>query len=168
MNGMAMWRASRLALVVFLTALLTACASFKPAPPEVSILSVRVLEMGFSEQKFGILLRLHNPNGREFVLNKLSYELELAGSPFARGQLTTAVTLPAMGETSVEVPANMRLGDFLNSAAGKLLAGGGPDGRGELDYRLFGTAQIDDMWSAPFEKKGVIDLFKAAARKTKN
>lgn len=168
MNGMVMWRASRMALVVLLAALFAACASFKPAPPEVSILSVRVLEMGFAEQKFGILLRVHNPNRREFVLNKLSYELELAGSPFARGQLTTAITLPANGETSIEVPANMRLGDFLNSSAGKLLAGGGPAGRSELDYRLFGTAQIDDTWSAPFEKKGLIDLFKAAERKNKS
>ena len=167
MSGVAMWRASRLALVVAVAALLAGCASLKPVPPEVSILSVRVLEMGFSEQKFGLLLRVRNPNSREFVLNRLNYELELAGSPFARGQLTTALTLPANGETSVEVPANMRLGDFLNSAAGRLLAGGGPAGRGELDYRLFGTARVDDMWSAPFEKKGLIDLFKAAERKSK-
>lgn len=140
------------------------CASLKPQAPEVSIDSVRLLEMGFAEQKFGILLRVRNPNDREFMLNKLDYQLELSGSPFARGQLDRAVSLAAKGETLIEVPANMRLGDFLNSAAGKLLAGAGPSGRGELDYRLFGTARIDDSWSAPFERKGKIDLFKAALR----
>lgn len=151
-------------LLLVLFGVMAACASLKPAPPEVSILSVRVLEMGFSEQKFGILLRLRNPNSREFVLNKFSYQLDLAGQPFARGQLDAQVTLAASAETTIEVPANMRLADFLNSPAGKLLAGGGPAGRGELDYRLFGTANIDATWSAPFEKKGKIDLFKAAER----
>lgn len=154
-------------LVLALFGVLAACASLKPAPPEVSILSVRVLEMGFSEQKFGILLRLRNPNSREFVLNKFSYQLELAGQPFARGQLDTQVTLPASAETTIEVPANMRLADFLGSPAGKLLAGAGQAGSGELDYRMFGTANIDDTWSAPFEKKGKIDLFKAAERAKK-
>lgn len=140
------------------------CASLKPQAPEVSIDSVRLLEMGFAEQKFGILLRVRNPNEREFMLNRLDYQLEVSGQPFARGQLERAVSLAAKGETLIEVPANMRLGDFLNSAAGKLLAGAGPSGRGELDYRLFGTARIDDSWSAPFERKGKIDLFKAAPR----
>lgn len=152
-----------LAGLVLLVAI-AGCASFKPQAPEVSIDSVRLLEMGFAEQKFGILLRVRNPNDREFMLNKLDYQLELSGHPFARGQLDRAVALAAKGETLIEVPANMRLGDFLNSAAGKLLAGAGPSGRGELDYRLFGTARIDDAWSAPFERRGKIDLFKAAAR----
>lgn len=147
---------------ILIGALLGACASFKPQAPEVTIESVRLLEMGFSEQKFSILLRVGNPNNRDFVLNKLTYQLDLSGQPFARGEFDRTVTLPAKGQAMLEVPANMRLGDFLNSAAGKLLAGGGPAGRGEIDYRLSGSARIDDAWSAPFDRKGKIDLFKAA------
>lgn len=154
----------RLFFLLLLAGLLGACASLRPEPPEVAIDSVRLLEMGFAEQKFGILLRVRNPNGREFVLNQLDYQLELSGQPFARGQLDSAVTLPALGETLVEVPANMRLADFLNSPAGKLLSGGGPSGRGEIAYRLFGSARIDDTWEAPFERQGKIDLFKAFDR----
>ena len=154
--------AVRLFAACGLAVLLAACASFKPAPPVVTIESVRLLEMGFSEQKFILLLRVGNPNQREFVLNKLSYQFDLSGQPFARGHFEQAVTLPALGEVMIEVPADMRIGDFLRSAAGKLLAGGGPAGRGEIDYRLSGSARIDDAWSAPFDRKGKIDLFKAA------
>ena len=154
----------RLVVLALLVAFFAGCASLRPEAPEVSIDSVRLLEMGFAEQKFGIRLRVRNPNSREFVLNKLDYVLELSGSPFARGQLDRSVQLPARGETVIEVPANMRLNDFLNSAAGKLLAGAGPSGRGQLDYRLIGTAQIDDTWNAPFERRGTISLFKNGDR----
>lgn len=151
-------------LVLVLAALLVVfsggCASLKPEAPEVSIDAVRLLEMGFAEQKFAVRLRVRNPNNREFVLDRLDYVLELSGSPFARGRLDRSVSLPARGETVIEVPANMRLNDFLNSAAGKLLSGAGPSGRGQLDYRLVGTAQVDGTWNAPFERKGTISLFK--------
>lgn len=156
-----LWRVWAL---VFLVGLFAGCASLKPQAPEVSIDSVRLLEMGFAEQKFGIRLRVRNPNNREFLLNKLDYRLELSGSPFARGQLERPVRLPALGETVIELPANMRLADFFNSAAGKLLAGAGPSGRGQIDYRLVGTAQIDDAWDAPFDRKGTINLFKNGER----
>lgn len=154
----------RLVVPGLLALLFAGCASLKPQAPEVSIESVRLLEMGFSEQKFGIRLRVRNPNNREFLVNKIDYRLELSGSPFARGQLDRPVRLPARGETVIEVPANMRLADFFNSAAGKVLAGAGPSGRGQIDYRLFGTAQIDDAWDAPFDRKGAISLFKNGER----
>ena len=144
---------------------LAGCASLKPKPPEVSILSVRLLEMGFSEQKLGIVVRIHNPNDREFQLNQLDYQLELGGHPFARGALAREVVLPASGETVIEIPAQIRLASFLGSAVGKLLTGEGPAGRGELDYRLYGSARIDNVWSAPFEKAGRIELFKPADAK---
>lgn len=153
-------RVFALVLAALLAVFSAGCASLKPEAPEVSIDAVRLLEMGFAEQRFAIRLRVRNPNNREFVLNKLDYVLELSGSPFARGQLDRAVRLPARGETVIEVPANMRLRDFLNSAAGKLLSGAGPSGRGQLDYRLIGTAQVDDAWNAPFERRGTISLFK--------
>ena len=152
-------------LWVFVAAIIvSACASFKPLPPQLSIVSVRPTELSFSEQKFGVLLRIRNPNQRDFVLNKLDYQLELSGAPFATGLLNQAATIPALGESVIEVPVSMRLFDFLNSAVGGLLAGSGPPGKGELEYRLTGTALLDGLWSVPFEKIGQVDIGKVLNR----
>lgn len=147
----------RWAMLTVLAVLLSACATLRPQPPEVSVRAVRLLSAGFAEQNLAIVLKIENPNRREFVLSELDYQLELGGNPFARGRLERQVTLPANAETEVEVPAKTRLADFLGSSAGKLLLGAAS---GKLDYRLSGTARIDGLWSGPFDRRGSLDLFR--------
>ena len=151
-------------LLVWATVLMTACASLRPEPPQLSVISVRPVEMGFAEQKFAVLLRIHNPNRRDFVLNKLDYRLEVDGQAFARGVLDKVLTLPAEGDAVVELPVAMRLGEFLTSAVGQLLVGGGPAGKGQMNYQLIGNALIDGLWAVPFDKKGVFDFSKVLDR----
>lgn len=147
------------AVALLMLAMLGACASLKPRQLQVSVISIRLLEAGFAEQKFGLSLEVQNPNGREYVINRLECELEVAGAPFARGTFNRQVVLAADGRTVLELPVKMRLKEFLNTAGGRLLAGVGPAGKGEISYRLQGSALVDGVWLIPFERTGMIDLF---------
>ena len=143
---------------LLLLLVLGACASLKPKQLQVSVVSVRLLEAGFAEQKFGLTLEVLNPNGREYVINRLDCQLEVAGAPFARGTFNRDIVLAADGRTVVELPVKMRLKEFLNTAGGRLLAGIGPAGKGEISYRLQGSALVDGVWVIPFDRTGMIDL----------
>jgi LEA14-like dessication related protein len=147
------------ALAVTIALGLGACAALKPKPPEVSLSSVRLVEIGLAEQRFILVLRVQNPNGRDFTISGLAYEAEVGGKPFANGVSNQRTVLAAYGETLLEVPATARLAHLFKGLLGGLDALlGGKDGAGELDYRVHGTIEVDGFGALPFDRKGKVKM----------
>lgn len=146
-----------LALVLMLC-LIAACAAFRPRPLEVSLHSLRPLEIGLSEQRFMLLLRVDNPNSRDLVVTGLEYQAEIAGKPFARGVSNRRFVLAAQGETLIELPASVRLSQLVDGLLGRLdalLFGKGAER--DIDYRIVGTVTVEAYGALDFARSGKVN-----------
>lgn len=137
------------ALFVLLSAFalfIAGCAALRPQAPEVALESVKLSRVSLREQHFDLVLRVKNPNAREFVLNALSYNIEVGGKPFAQGLSGQRVLLAAEGETLVELPGIANVGSVFSSLLDGILGG-------EVEYRVFGYADFEGFGRLPFDKK---------------
>jgi len=142
-------------LCLGVASLLSACAGlpFGLEAPEVMISDVRLLDVGLLEQRFGLSLRLLNPNDRDIAIEGLRFTVEINGKTFARGVSAQSVTLPRLGEAVIEVSAVSALTDVIRqwSVLSK--------GREVLDYRIYGSLLTGAMpGTLPFDRVGSIEL----------
>lgn len=137
------------ALLVFfcmLALFVTGCAALRPQAPEVALEAVRLSRVSLREQQFDLVLRVKNPNGREFVLNALSYNIEVGGKPFAQGLSGQRVLLAADGDTLVTLPGIANVGSVFGTLLDGVLGG-------EVEYRVFGYADFEGFGRLPFDRK---------------
>ena len=78
----------RLLVVVLL---LTACASVRPLPPEVSLLSLKLDNLTLSHAILSADLSLYNPNDFPLDIEKVAYSLSLQDIQVAQGQSANKV-----------------------------------------------------------------------------
>ncbi len=135
-------------------ALLGGCAgsAFRPLKPEVTVADIRAEGGNLLEQRFLLTLRVTNPNRFEIPVEGVSFTLDVAGEPFARGVGNKPVTIPAMGEALVEVKATAGL-------AGLVLRQFKNLGRGldKLEYRLQGRLVSGSFGAYDFDQRGELD-----------
>lgn len=88
-------------------ALLAGCNALPPAnlePPRLRFSDLRIEELGLSEIRFILAVNTENPNRVDIPLRNIDFALDLLGRPFADGTvLDRAVTLPALGESTIPV-----------------------------------------------------------------
>ena len=146
-------RSVRSILLLLAAGLLAACATFRPEPPEVRLADVGIERIGLFEQTYRLGLRLRNPNDRALAIESLTFDLSLAGRPFADGVSADGVDIPAGGEARVELEVRSDLGrvlDVLQAFA---------EGERDLPYRLEGEARLGGLGLAvPFERDGRLAL----------
>jgi len=98
-------------LLLYCTVILTACSLFGgyQETPRVSLVSIQPIEMGLLEQRYGLQLRILNPNDNEIPIKGLSYSIEINGHEFAYGVSRQPVTIPPFSEAllDVEVVSNL-------------------------------------------------------------
>lgn len=78
--------------------MLSACASLRPEPPEVSLLSLQLENLTLSHAIMSADLNLYNPNDFTLDIKQAVYSLSLQGIQVAQGQSATGVRI-ASGET---------------------------------------------------------------------
>jgi LEA14-like dessication related protein len=71
--------------------------------PEVSLRGVRMTQMGLLSQQTEIALQLKNPNPVPLPVKAVRYKIVLAGLQVANGETTDAFTVPAKGETDINL-----------------------------------------------------------------
>ena len=138
-------------LVLLLSTLLGACASMSAykETPRVSLVSIEPREIELLEQHFGIRLRIMNLNDVPIPVEGLSYALEINGREFAYGVSRQAVSIPAYGETTVDVEV---VSSFLKVMQ-QLQQMEGTDG--SLTYRLSGKIGLaNSSGTLPFDYHG--------------
>lgn len=137
-------------------ALAASCAMVgEVEPPLVSLADLKLGRMGIFEQEARITLRLRNPNNEAMPLDGAKFNIKLNGEPFARGVSNESVTIPRLGEATMDATMVVSTFDVLNQflAMGNLQA---------LTYELDGTAYYSGLGfmrrSAPFSQTGKLKL----------
>lgn len=130
--------------------MLGACGGLKTQvkPPSVSLAGIKVVEVGFFEQRFGFMLRVQNPNDFDIPLTGMHFELEVNGQPFARGVNNTPVTVPRLSEEVIEVTGICTLSSILQQVSGL------PTGEKGLKYRIKGRLATDSLGWLNFNESG--------------
>ena len=114
-------------------ATLTACSLFGgyQETPRVSLVSIQPIEMGLLEQRYGLQLRILNPNDKEIPVKGLSYSIEINGHEFAYGVSRQPVTIPPFSEALLDVEVVSNLLNILQQFQEM-------SGENSLKYRLRG------------------------------
>lgn len=122
-------------------------------PPEVSVADLRLLDVGLFEQRFGLRLRVLNPNDAELPIDGLSFAIELNGKPFAKGVSNQTLTVPRLSEAMLDVEA-------VSSLTGLLRQFGAMAKRQDrIDYRIHGTLYTGRLFGGvPFDQRGEVDF----------
>ena len=135
---------------------LGACSSMLPKleAPELSIVRVDVIKADLSEQQLRVRMSVRNPNDRSLSVRGITYEMQVAGQPFAHGESEKNFEVPALGSSEFD------LGVTANAAGAmlKLLSGG--KSLETIEYRMVGKVSLATglIRSIPFEKKGEFRL----------
>lgn len=149
---------SRLRQLLFFgfTLLVAACGiTGDVEPPMVSLADLRIERMGLFEQEARVTLRLRNPNDADLPLNGAKFAIRLNGEPFARGVSNESITVPRLGEATMDALMTVSTFDVLNQFLGL-------GNTQNLTYELEGTAYYSGLGlirrSTPFSQTGQLKL----------
>ena len=143
-------------LLLAIVALLSACASLSPVTkPEVAITRINVGASNGLQQQLLVGLQVSNPNSFALNLGKLRYQMDLAGSQLASGTFNDAISIPANGQTQIEVPVGINLLSGIGLLRSVLSSTGG-----DLEYELRMTADVGNfgLGDMTLSKKGFVGI----------
>lgn len=134
---------------------MTSCATLTSSlePPTVTLAGIDLKELGLFEQRFVLRLRLQNPNNITLPIAGMRYDLAINDQDFARGVSEQVVSVPAFGETMLDVDVTSNLQNVLDQLAPKKKS------TEQLRYQLRGhVGVLNRSLKLPFEYNGNIDL----------
>lgn len=139
-------------VTLWLAVMLTGCAAWQ-TPLEtlhVTLVDLRMLDMTLFEQRYGLKIRLQNPNPVELPITGMNFRLDVNDSELGRGVSDQPVTVPAYGEAVVEINLTSNLVRIFDQIRG-LESGKGQN----LRYRLAGGISVANrMGKLPFDYQG--------------
>ena len=143
---------SKTILLLYCTATLTACSLFGGYQEtlRVSLVSIQPIEMGLLEQRYGLQLRILNPNDKEIPVEGLSYSIEINGHEFAYGVSRQPVTIPPFSEALLDVEVVSNLLNIMQQF--QEISG---ESSNSLKYRLRGKISLaKSLAKLPFNVEG--------------
>jgi LEA14-like dessication related protein len=149
----------RRALLVLLAVLVSGCAGLGAYrdPPRVSLVSIQPKEMGVLEQRYGLQLRILNPNDTALPVKGMQYSLEINDREFAYGVSRQPVTIPAYGEALLDVDVVSSLLSVLQQ-----LQEANTGKQESLKYRLSGSLSLENHpGKLPFDYRGELNYLPA-------
>jgi len=127
-------------LIVAASLSFSACSNIPtstPIAPTVKLKSVDPVKLGFREQELAFLLDVNNPNSYDLSIQSLSFIAKLEDNEVARGLSTDRVTLPALGNTVVEIIVSTRIDRVL----ARLLLLANPE-KDSVNYDISGFVKL--------------------------
>jgi LEA14-like dessication related protein len=94
---------TRLAMACAAVILLSGCAVMHLQAPAISLTSVELTDVQIDQQRFTVQLHVQNPNDRPLPIKSVSCTLDVEGVEVGQGQSTAPFTVPANGESDVEM-----------------------------------------------------------------
>ena len=123
-------------------------------PPRVNVVGLEKLPGEGMELRFGVKLRVQNPNASAIEYDGLSVELDLNGRALASGVSADKGTVPRFGETVITVPVSVSA----VAAMRQLLAFADGTARAELPYAVRGRLGGGVFGSVRFASEGSLKL----------
>ncbi len=156
-------RARWLVMSLMLT-VVAGCASMIQqvmAKPELRLTQMQLMEANLMQQRYRLTLEIKNPNPLPLPVDKIRYQILLAGKEFASGETVQAFRVPANGETTVDLDVSTNLTQFMGHLSRVL---SGP--LDKLDYAISGEVAtgIAVLGVVPFQRKGEIPFNKPVAQ----
>lgn len=134
--------------------LVSGCAAFAPQvdPPYVSLADLRITNIGLFEQRYGLQLRIQNPNPSELPISGMDFRVTFNDVEFGRGVSHQSVTVPAYGEALLNVDMVSNVSRLIDQLKEVEL------GRSEgMRYRITGGLSLNHRTGKiPFEYRGEI------------
>ena len=146
---------TKIFLLLYCAATLTACSLFGgyQETPRVSLVSIQPIEMGLLEQRYGLQLRILNPNDKEIPVEGLSYSIEINGHEFAYGVSRQPVTIPPFSEALLDVEVVSNLLNVMQQF--QEISG---ESSNSLKYRLRGKISLaKSLAKLPFNVEGELN-----------
>jgi LEA14-like dessication related protein len=143
---------TKIILLLCCTLTLTACSFFGgyQETPRVSLVSIQPIEMGLLEQRYGLQLRILNPNDNDIPVKGLSYSIEINGHEFAYGVSRQPVTIPPFSEALLDVEVVSNLLNVMRQF--QEMSG---ENSNSLKYRLRGKISLaKSLAKLPFNVEG--------------
>ncbi len=143
-------------LIATAALLLCACAALNPiAKPEVAITHINLGVANGLQQQLLVGLQLSNPNRFALELGRLRYEMTLAGSKLASGSFNEAISVPANGQSNIEVPVGINLLSGFGLLRNVLSSAGA-----DLEYELKLSADVGNfgLGDMTVVKQGVVGI----------
>jgi LEA14-like dessication related protein len=148
-------RPYRCAALALLAVLVSGCAGLGAyrEPPRVSLVSIQPREMGVLEQRYGLKLRIMNPNDTALPVAGMQYSLQINDREFAYGVSRQPVSIPAYGEAVLDVDVVSNLLSVLRRLQEESTAK-----PGSLTYRLSGSLSLENrIGTLPFDYHGELN-----------
>ncbi len=127
-------------------------ATGKVAPPEVAFQGLTIYPPESQCWPLSARLQLTNPNSEPMRILGYDYEFSVEGADLVQGESVAAVTLPAGGESLVEVPILLKLNAVPKALKALLL-------QDRLKYELAGGVRLASVLGGlkvPFRFRGEI------------
>ena len=127
-------------------------ASGKMAPPEVAFQGLTIYPPESQCWPLSARLQLTNPNPEPMRILGCDYEFSVEGADLVQGESVAAITLPAGGESLVEVPILLKLNAVPKALKALLL-------QDRLKYELAGGVRLASVLGGlkvPFRFRGEI------------
>ncbi|MBK6673743.1 MAG: LEA type 2 family protein [Proteobacteria bacterium] len=146
MNILRHWLPGLLALA------LCGCATL-PDPVNVSVAGIDSLPGEGLELRMLVKLRVQNPNAVAVPFKGASVQMEVQQRAFATGVMNTGGTLPALGETVVEVPVTISAWNIIRQVMGAM------DGQStnRIQYSMSGKLHTGGLGGIRFGTEGVME-----------
>lgn len=122
-------------------------------PPKVHLVNVKLEHATVFRQQFVATLHLSNPNDVSLPVKAIEYNVRVNGKHFADGMTDHAFTLPALGQTDVDVQVNTSVLDWVSQLY--QINRSRPQ---HVPYRISGKLHLGSWVSRtiPFSHKGQI------------
>ena len=108
-----------------------------PKMPEVSVSSIKINSLSFTEAALEVGLAVDNPNSFSLDMKKLNYQLSVNGQQWIESQAVNLLSLPEKGVGEVKIPVRLNLLK-MGGALAKALTQSEP-----LDYHFSGDMLVD-------------------------
>jgi LEA14-like dessication related protein len=134
--------------------LLAGCASLTGMDPvRVQLVGLEPSVSEGLELRLLAKLRVQNPNAQAIVFNGLSVEVTLQGNAVASGVSNISGTLPAYGETVLELPVSLSVAGLGRTLLDFIMG----KGSSRIEYALRG--KLGTGWGAMrFESRGQVEM----------
>lgn len=145
-----MQRLFRICLSFLFLLSLASCVTWFLKEPAVHLESVDVAKASEKEVTVLFNVKVENPNGISVTVDKVAYDVELDGRPFAKGEVEKQMTIAAKGDTTVQIPVVVGVNALISSLVSFL-------SQGKTPYTLQGIAYVGSF-KVPFKKNGELKL----------